>query len=32
MKILIGIQPTGKLHLGHYFGIIKKGLELQKDN
>jgi tryptophanyl-tRNA synthetase len=32
MKILIGIQPTGKLHLGNYLGCIKKGIELQKDN
>lgn len=31
-KILIGIQPTGRIHLGNYLGVIKHGLELQKDN
>ena len=30
MKILTGIKPTGKLHLGHYFSCIKPALELQK--
>jgi tryptophanyl-tRNA synthetase len=30
-KILIGIQPTGKLHIGNYLGCLKKGLELQKE-
>ena len=29
MKYLIGIQPTGKLHIGNYLGCIKKGLEYQ---
>ena len=29
MKYLIGIQPTGRLHIGNYLGCIKKGLELQ---
>jgi tryptophanyl-tRNA synthetase len=29
MKYLIGIQPTGKLHIGNYLGCLKKGLELQ---
>lgn len=28
-KILIGIQPTNKLHIGNYLGCLKKGLELQ---
>lgn len=31
MKYLIGIQPTGRLHVGNYLGCIKKGLELQKE-
>lgn len=31
MKYLIGVQPTGKLHIGNYLGCIKKGLELQED-
>lgn len=30
MKYLIGVQPTGKLHIGNYLGCLKKGLELQE--
>jgi tryptophanyl-tRNA synthetase len=30
MKYLIGIQPTGKLHIGNYLGCLAKGLRLQK--
>ena len=30
--ILTGIQPTGKLHIGNYFGAIKPALELSKTN
>ena len=26
---LIGIQPTGKLHIGNYLGCLKRGLEYQ---
>ncbi len=26
------MRPTGSLHLGHYFGVIKNWLELQKEN
>jgi tryptophanyl-tRNA synthetase len=26
------MRPTGSLHLGHYFGVIKNWLNLQKDN
>lgn len=29
MKYLIGIQPTGKLHIGNYLGCLKKGIEYQ---
>jgi tryptophanyl-tRNA synthetase len=29
MKYLVGIQPTGKIHIGNYLGCLKKGLELQ---
>jgi tryptophanyl-tRNA synthetase len=29
-KYLIGIQPTGKIHIGNYLGCLKKGLELQE--
>lgn len=27
--ILTGVRPTGKLHLGHYFGALKSWVELQ---
>lgn len=30
MKILSGARPTGKLHLGNYFGAIKRWVELQE--
>jgi tryptophanyl-tRNA synthetase len=30
MRILSGIQPSGKLHLGNYFGMMRPALELQK--
>ncbi len=29
MRILSGIQPSGTLHLGNYFGMMKPSLELQ---
>jgi tryptophanyl-tRNA synthetase len=29
MRILSGIQPSGKLHLGNYFGMMLPALELQ---
>lgn len=29
MRIISGIQPSGKLHLGNYFGMMKPALELQ---
>lgn len=28
-KYLIGVQPTGRLHIGNFLGCIKRGLELQ---
>lgn len=31
-RILTGIQPTGKLHIGNYFGAIKPLFSLQKEN
>lgn len=31
-RVLSGIQPSGKLHLGNYFGAIKQHIEMQKDN
>ena len=32
MRIMSGMRPTGKLHLGHYFGVIQNWLKLQEDN
>ena len=29
MRILSGIQPSGQLHLGNYFGMMKPAIELQ---
>ena len=29
MRLLSGIQPSGKLHLGNYFGMMKPAIELQ---
>ncbi|MEZ0360466.1 MAG: tryptophan--tRNA ligase [Hydrogenobacter sp.] len=29
MRVLSGMRPTGKLHLGHYFGVIKNWVSLQ---
>lgn len=30
-NILTGIRPTGKLHLGHYFGAVCNWVKLQED-
>ncbi len=32
MRIVSGMRPTGKLHLGHYLGVLKNWIELQKEN
>ena len=32
MRVLSGIQPSGKLHLGNYFGAIAQMLRLQEEN
>ena len=32
MRVLSGIQPSGKLHLGNYLGAMKQHIELQEDN
>lgn len=32
MRIVTGLQPSGALHLGNYFGAIKPLVELQKSN
>ncbi len=29
-RILTGDRPTGKLHIGHYFGSLKKRVEMQE--
>ena len=31
MRILSGLQPTGRLHLGNYFGMMKPALALQHE-
>jgi len=30
MRILTGFQPSGKLHIGNYFGAVKPAVELQE--
>ncbi|MCD4832110.1 MAG: tryptophan--tRNA ligase [Anaerohalosphaeraceae bacterium] len=32
MKVLSGIQPTGRLHIGNYFGAMRQHLQLQAEN
>ena len=32
LRVLSGIQPSGKLHLGNYFGMMSKMIEYQKNN
>ena len=29
IRILTGDRPTGRLHIGHYFGSLKTRLEMQ---
>jgi len=31
MRVLSGIQPSGRLHLGNYFGMMKPAIELQEE-
>jgi tryptophanyl-tRNA synthetase len=31
MRILSGIQPSGALHLGNYFGMMKPAIDLQQE-
>src|SRR5260221_4136594 len=31
VKTIVGIRPTGKLHIGHYFSVIKPALEEKAD-
>ncbi len=32
MRVLSGIQPSGKLHIGNFFGAMRQHLKLQDDN
>ncbi len=32
MRVLSGIQPSGQLHIGNYFGAIKQMVKLQENN
>lgn len=32
MRVLSGIQPSGNLHLGNYFGMMKRMIEYQKNH
>ena len=32
MRVLSGIQPTGRFHWGNYFGAIRQYIDLQDDN
>ena len=32
MRILSGIQPSGTLHIGNYFGMMKRMVEYQEQN
>lgn len=32
MRVLSGIQPSGSLHIGNYFGAIKRHIELQEEH
>ena len=32
MRIVSGMRPTGRLHLGHYFGVIKNWVRLQEEH
>ena len=32
MRILSGVQPSGKLHVGNYFGAQVQHIELQEEH
>lgn len=32
MRVLSGVQPTGKLHIGNYFGAIRQYVQLQSEH
>ncbi|MDP4848996.1 MAG: tryptophan--tRNA ligase, partial [Verrucomicrobiales bacterium] len=31
MRILSGIQPSGRLHIGNYFGMMEPAIRLQNE-
>ena len=31
LRVLSGMRPTGRLHLGHYHGVLKNWLQLQQE-
>lgn len=31
IRVVSGMRPTGKLHLGHYYGVLKNWLDLQSE-
>ena len=31
MRILSGVQPSGILHIGNYFGMMRPAIELQRE-
>ncbi|HEY1482358.1 MAG TPA: tryptophan--tRNA ligase, partial [Candidatus Acidoferrum sp.] len=30
-RVLSGMRPTGRLHIGHYFGALQNWVKLQND-
>ena len=30
-RVLSGMRPTGRLHIGHYFGALKNWVQIQND-
>ncbi|GBC88493.1 Tryptophan--tRNA ligase [bacterium HR13] len=32
MRVISGMRPTGRLHLGHYFGVVKNWISLQEEH
>src|SRR5205814_8600074 len=32
MRVLSGIQPSGALHIGNYFGALRQFIDLQREN
>jgi len=32
LRVLSGIQPSGRLHIGNYFGAMRQHIQMQQDN